>query len=116
MQFDKLHYMERRRKVVEFVKVATTGEIPPGRCKGVEVDGRPIAVINVDGTYYATDDTCTHRGALLSEGDVEGKEIICPLHGAVFNATNGEVVEPPATEPLTCYNVRASGTEIFVEA
>jgi 3-phenylpropionate/trans-cinnamate dioxygenase ferredoxin component len=98
-----------------FVRVATAAEIPAGRCKGVEVDGRPIAVINVDGTYYATDDTCTHRGALLSEGDLEGQEIICPLHGAVFDVTNGEVVEPPASDPLTCYNVRVSGNEIFVE-
>jgi nitrite reductase/ring-hydroxylating ferredoxin subunit len=102
--------------MAEFVKVAATGEIPPGRCKGVEVDGRPIAVINVDGTYYATDDTCTHRGALLSEGDLEGKEIICPLHGAVFDATNGEVLEPPASEPLTCYAVRVSEDEIYVQA
>jgi nitrite reductase/ring-hydroxylating ferredoxin subunit len=101
--------------VAGFVKVATTEEIPAGRCKGVELDGKPIAVINVGGTYYATDDTCTHRGALLSEGDLEGKEIICPLHGAVFDVTNGEVVEPPASEPLTCYNVRVSGGEIFVE-
>jgi nitrite reductase/ring-hydroxylating ferredoxin subunit len=101
--------------VAGFVKVATIEEIPAGRCKGVELDGKPIAVINVGGTYYATDDTCTHRGALLSEGDLEGKEIICPLHGAVFDVTNGEVVEPPASEPLTCYNVRVSGGEIFVE-
>ena len=86
-----------------FVKAATTQEIPAGRCKGVEVDGKPIDVINLDGRYYATDDVCTHRGALLSEGDLEGKEILCPLHGAVFDATNGEVVELPATEPLTCY-------------
>ena len=98
-----------------FVKVATIEEIPAGRCKGVEVDGLPIAVINVGGTYYATDDTCTHRGALLSEGDVEGKEIICPLHGAVFDVINGEVVEPPASDPLTCYPVRVSGNEIFVQ-
>jgi nitrite reductase/ring-hydroxylating ferredoxin subunit len=98
-----------------FVKVATTEEIPAGRCKGVEVGDKPIAVINVGGSYYATDDTCTHRGALLSEGDLEGKEIICPLHGAVFDVTNGEVVEPPASEPLTCYNVRVSEGEIFVE-
>jgi 3-phenylpropionate/trans-cinnamate dioxygenase ferredoxin component len=101
--------------VASFVKVATTGEIPLGRCKGVEVDGIPIAVINVGGTYYATDDTCTHRGALLSEGDLEGKEIICPLHGAVFDVTNGEVVEPPAGDPLTCYNIRVSGDNIEVE-
>ena len=98
-----------------FVKVATTEKIPAGRCMGVEVDGLPIAVINVDGTYYATDDTCTHRGALLSEGDVEGKEIICPLHGAVFDVTSGEVVEPPADTPLTCYDVRVDGSDIFVK-
>jgi 3-phenylpropionate/trans-cinnamate dioxygenase ferredoxin component len=101
--------------VSEFVRVATTGEIAPGRCKGVDVGGRPIAVINLDGTYYATDDTCTHRGALLSEGDLEGKEIICPLHGAVFDVTNGEVVEPPASDPLTCYNIRVRGNDVEVE-
>jgi len=51
----------------------------------------------------------------LSEGDLEGKEIICPLHGAVFDVTNGEVVEPTASEPLTRYNVRVSAEGIEVE-
>ena len=79
-----------------FIKVAQQGELAPGQVKSVAVNGMQIALCNVDGVYYAIDDACTHRSALLSEGDLIGKEITCPLHGAIFDVTTGEVLEGPA--------------------
>ncbi len=70
---------------MEFVKVATVGEIEPGRAKRVEVGEEPIAVFNLDGEYYAIGDTCSHEEASLSEGDIFGDCVECPLHGAEFD-------------------------------
>jgi nitrite reductase/ring-hydroxylating ferredoxin subunit len=75
--------------VAEWLKVAKTGEIAPGDAKAVEVGARRIALFNVEGTYHAIDDSCTHRGGPLSEGVVEGTEVTCPWHGAVFDVTTG---------------------------
>ena len=79
------------------------------------VGSKKIALFNVDGDYYAIDDTCTHRGGPLSDGDLTGKEVTCPWHGAVFDVTTGAVLSPPAPQPVSCYKVRISGNNIEVE-
>lgn len=99
-----------------FVKVARPGDLAPGQVKAVAVKGAQIALCNVDGVYYAIDDACTHRGASLSEGDLVGKELTCPLHGAIFDVTTGAVLEGPAGEDATCYRVRVAGDAVEVEA
>jgi ferredoxin-NADP reductase len=99
-----------------FVKVAQHGDLAPGQMKAVAVNGAQIALCNVDGVYYAIDDTCPHRSASLAEGDLIGKEITCPLHGAIFDVTTGEVLEGPAGENLSCHRVRVSGSDIEIEA
>ena len=98
-----------------FVKVAKSDEIQPGQGKMVEVDGRKIALFNVDGAFYAIDDTCTHRGGPLSEGDLDGKQVTCPWHGAVFDVTTGGVLGPPAPKEVSRYNARVEGGDIEVE-
>ncbi len=98
-----------------FVKVAKTGDVALGSAKMVEVSGKKIAIFNVDGKYYAIDNTCTHRGGPLAEGALEGKEVTCPWHGAVFDVTTGEVLGPPAPKPVSRYEVRVSGKDIEVE-
>jgi 3-phenylpropionate/trans-cinnamate dioxygenase ferredoxin subunit len=99
----------------EYVKVASVVEIPPGGAKMAEVGGKRVAVFNVDGTLYAIDDTCTHRGGPLSEGSLSGRELTCPWHGAVFDVTTGKVIGPPAARDLASYRVRVRGEEIEVE-
>jgi nitrite reductase/ring-hydroxylating ferredoxin subunit len=98
-----------------FVKVARSGEIPPGRGKMVEADGKKIGVFNVDGVFYAIDDTCTHRGGPLSEGDLAGQEVTCPWHHAIFDVTTGEVLGPPAPAGVSRYNTRVEGGDLEVE-
>jgi nitrite reductase/ring-hydroxylating ferredoxin subunit len=99
----------------EFVKVAKTQDVALGSGKRVEVSGKKIAIFNVDGKYYAIDDTCTHRGGPLSEGGLDGKEVTCPWHGAVFDVTNGEVLGPPAPKPVSRYEIQISGNDIEVK-
>lgn len=98
-----------------FVKVARTEDLAPGRGKMVEVSGKKIALFNVDGDYYAIDNTCTHKGGPLSEGDLAGKEVTCPWHGAIFEVTTGEVLGPPAPKGVSRYSVRVSGDSIEIE-
>ncbi len=98
-----------------FVKVARTGELAPGRGKLVEVSGKKIALFQVEGDYYAIDDECSHQGGPLSEGDLDGKEVTCPWHGAIFDVTTGEALGPPAPKGVTRYRVRVSGESIEIE-
>jgi nitrite reductase (NADH) small subunit len=99
----------------DFLRVATTEEIQPGQAKLVEVNGKEIAIFNVNGSYHAIDNTCTHVGGPLCEGEIEGTEVTCPWHGAVFDVTSGQVLGPPAPESVASYNVRVEGSDIEVE-
>ncbi|RMF87046.1 MAG: non-heme iron oxygenase ferredoxin subunit [Nitrospinota bacterium] len=99
----------------KFVKVAETGEIPPGKTKLVIVNEERIALYNVDGSFYATADTCTHAEASLAEGTLEGEVIECPRHGAKFNVKTGRVLTLPAVVPVKTYAVRVEGSDILVE-
>ena len=98
-----------------FVRVADTAEIPEGFGKYVDVDGEPVAIFHVDGNFYATSDVCTHEEASLSEGELEGEVVECPLHGARFNVRTGEVKSLPAVVRLKTYPVRIVGDALEVE-
>ncbi len=101
--------------MAKFVKVTTTGELAPGQAKKVDVDGKVIALFNLEGGYYAIDDTCPHRGGPLSQGPVEGEVVTCPWHGSKFNVTRGDVLAPPARTGVSSYRVRVSGSDVEVE-
>jgi nitrite reductase/ring-hydroxylating ferredoxin subunit len=98
-----------------FVKVATVSEVPPGKAKQVKASDKTLAIFNVNGTFYAIDDTCPHRGASLAEGDVEGHEVTCPWHAAVFDVTSGAHLSPPARSDVACYKVQIVGDEVQVD-
>jgi nitrite reductase/ring-hydroxylating ferredoxin subunit len=98
-----------------FTKVAAVHEVPPGKAKQVKVNGRAIGVFNVNGTFYAIEDTCTHRGAPLSEGECDGTEVICPWHGARFDLTTGAHHSPPAPRGVAAYKVQVAGDEVQVD-
>lgn len=97
-----------------FVKVAEVGELSPGDMKMVEIGDDQILLVNVGGKIHAIDDVCSHAYASLSDGDLNGEEVECPLHGSVFNVTTGEVIGPPADESLRVFNLRIEGQDILV--
>ena len=100
--------------MAEFVKIATTADIPSGKVAVYEVDGRQIAVCNVDGTFYAIDDVCTHDGGSLDQGELEGDQIECPRHGARFDVKTGRALTLPAVIPVQSYPVQVNGDAIEV--
>src|SRR5438876_476285 len=101
--------------MAEFIKVATTDEIAPGQAKLVEVGGSEIALFNVGGSFHAIDNTCTHVGGPLCEGEIDGVEVTCPWHGAVFDVTTGNVLGPPAPEAVTCYKIHLENDDVIIE-
>ena len=90
-------------------------ELAPGEIRLVEVDGTDVAVYNVDGAFYATQDACTHEMGELSDGFLEGDSITCPYHGACFNVKTGTVLKEPATVPLKIYRVSVADGIVRVE-
>ena len=98
----KLIYYEIKMIEEKLVEVASTQEIPVGKMKHVEVDGKEIAITNINGKYYAFDDRCGHSSARLSMGVINGNVVTCSFHGAQFDCTTGKKVrEANATAPPT---------------
>ena len=64
----------------ELLRVIGVGDLPPGKRHVAEVNGREIAIYNVDGAFFAVDNTCAHRGGPLGEGELEGEVVTCPWH------------------------------------
>lgn len=101
--------------MADYVKVATTNEVDPGQARLVDVKGKQIALFNIDGQFFALDNTCTHKGGPLEEGTVSGHEVTCPWHGSVFDVRTGEVIRPPAQRAVARYGIRVTGTDVEVE-
>ena len=98
-----------------FVKVGKLDEVPPGTAKVYEVEDRAVAVCNVNGELYAVDDVCTHDEGSLDQGELQGYEIECPRHGAIFDVRTGEVKALPAVVPIDTFKVRLQGEDIEIE-
>ena len=98
-----------------FVEVAKKSEIPDAGAIGVEVEGKRLALINLNGEIYAIDDDCPHEGGPLSEGQISGEEIECPWHTSHFNIKTGRVIRDPATEDVATYRVRLARDVVEVE-
>ena len=99
----------------QWLKVATLADIPQGKIKAVLVNKQSIALSNVGGEIYATDNICTHAFALLSDGYLDGDLIVCPLHAGCFEAKTGRAVEAPAEEDIKSYPVRLVGDEVQID-
>ena len=98
-----------------FVKIGKVDQVPSGTARVFEVEDKWVAVCNVDGTFYAIDDECTHDGGSLDEGILDGFEIECPRHAARFDVRSGEVTALPAPEPVATFKVRVQGDDIELE-
>jgi NAD(P)H-dependent nitrite reductase small subunit len=95
------------------LKVAKASEIPPGTGKVVEAGGKTIAVFNCEGTFYATDNACRHRGGPLGEGSLSGTTVTCPWHGWEYDVASGECQMDPSIKVQT-FDVKIEGEDILI--
>ena len=102
-------------KPSELYRVCHTSEIVDGTARSFEIGERRLALYNIGGTFYATDDRCTHARAYLSEGFIEGDTIECPLHGGRFHIPTGQPLSPPVRAPICVYQVQVIDNEIYVQ-
>ncbi len=101
--------------MAEFIRVTNKSDLPPGECRVFEVKGRPIALFNVNGEFYALDNTCMHRGGPLGEGFVDQNTLTvqCPWHGWVYSLANGVSPVNPAAK-VEKFEVEVEGDEVRV--
>ena len=85
------------------IELCNVDEVAPGTALKVEIDDLILAVFNVEGTFYVTDDICTHGPGSLSEGYIEDDVVECNFHNGQFNIKTGEVVSPPCMIPVKTY-------------
>jgi len=98
------------------ISVGKTSEVTPGKLTKVSVDGKDILVTNINGDYFAMDDTCTHSGASLSDGKLESSTVTCGWHGAQFDCKSGKLAKFPAKiNDLKSYEVVVESNDIFIE-
>ena len=97
------------------VELCSTSDVAPGAALRVERDERTLAVFNVDGEFFVTDDACTHGPGSLSEGYIEGYVVECNFHNGQFNIRTGEVVSPPCMVPVKAYPVVIEAGRVFIE-
>lgn len=99
---------------IPFVTVAKTNELRPGEMMYVEVGDTPVCLINLAGEYHAINDTCTHEDASLSDGEITGDEIECPLHGGAYHIRTGQPAGFPVVVPIEKYRVRIVGDDVQI--
>lgn len=97
----------------KWYEVAQTSDLNPGEVMYVEVGNDPVALINLDGEFFALSDICTHQEASLSDGEVVGDEIECPLHGGAFEIRTGLPANFPVVVPVETYEVKVEGETVF---
>ncbi|MBI4671683.1 MAG: non-heme iron oxygenase ferredoxin subunit [Chloroflexi bacterium] len=100
--------------MAEFVTVAKVNDIKKGKVKTVSVNGQHLALCNVEGTFFATQDLCTHDGGPLGEGELWDYDIECPRHGGRFDVRTGQVTALPPMLPIKTFPVRVQGDDIQV--
>jgi nitrite reductase (NADH) small subunit len=97
-----------------FLRAARKDEIPAGTIREFQVDGKTLAISNIDGSFYAISNTCLHRGGPLGEGELKGKIVTCPWHGWQYDATTGKVAANPAVG-VEKFTTEVRGEDIWVD-
>ena len=100
-------------KTFGFTKVATIYDIPSGRGKHVMAHGKPMALFNVNGSFYAVNQICPHMGGPLSEGTLNGNVVTCPWHGWTFCVDTG-LPDHPGGHSVSAYDVKVEGEDILI--
>ena len=97
----------------KWYEVARTGDLGPNEIMYVEVGNDPVVLCNLDGEFFALNDICTHQDASLSDGEIVGDELECPLHGGAFDIRTGMPASFPVVVPVETYEVRVDGEVIY---
>ena len=100
--------------MANYVKVAKTNDLEDNSAKLIEPEGKSLALIRCEGSYYAIDNDCTHSGGPLCEGGISDGEVTCPWHAARFNVKTGEAVTGPARTGVGSYVVRVEGDDVEI--
>jgi naphthalene 1,2-dioxygenase system ferredoxin subunit len=98
-----------------WIDIASKDDVPEDDVMGFDINAKSIALYQVDGEIFATDNICTHGNARLCDGFLEGHEIECPLHQGRFDIRNGKAMCAPLTEDIQIYPVKIEGGRVFVE-
>ena len=93
-----MRFKQTVKEESDFVEVAKTDEIQPGKMKSVDVKGVDVLIANINGKFYAMNDRCGHMNAMLSMGTLTGKIVVCPFHFAEFDVTTGQKIKGPQEE------------------
>ena len=101
---------------MKWIDAGPTADLHDGEAISIPVGRRMIAVVRSGGEYFAIEDVCTHDGAELTGGNVEGTEIICPRHGARFCLRTGQALSPPAYEPVRVFETKISDGRLWVRS
>lgn len=97
------------------IELCSVDEVAEGEAIRVEKEGLQLAVYNLNGQYYVTDDQCTHGPGLLHEGYIDGDIVECNFHNGSFNIKTGEVVDPPCMIPIKTYPASVEDGKVFIE-
>src|ERR1700752_5247887 len=97
------------------IELCSTDDVAPGAALKVEIEDLTLAVFNVDGEYFVTDDLCTHGPGSLSQGYIDGDVDECNFHNGKFNINAGEVVLPPCMVPVKAYKPVVGDGRVFIE-
>ena len=101
---------------MNWIDAGVAHELPDGQAKSLSAGRRTIAVVRSGDAFFAIEDICTHDGAPLTGGEIEGNEIICPRHGARFCLRTGEALTPPAYEPVRVFETKIENGHLWVHA
>ena len=99
-----------------FVRIGQASDVVEGRLRVFDVDGTKVSVANANGRLFAFDDTCTHAGCSLGQGELSGTVVTCPCHGSEFDVTSGAVLNGPAELPVRSRAIWVEGEALLVEA
>lgn len=98
-----------------FVEVALEAELPVNERLFIDIDGKPVVIINLAGKLFAVGDVCTHDNGPVGDGELDGYELICPRHGARFDIRSGKATKAPAFTDIPSFPVKVESGKVYIE-
>jgi len=97
-----------------FLKIFSAEDLKPNQMKAADAAGKSVLLVNLEGTFYAIGNKCTHMSCSLSNGRLKGETVQCPCHGSIFNVKTGNVVGGPAAKPEPKYDVKVENGQVMI--